>query len=229
LLPLLAAVVVQIGNAGGDSAPSIGPEMISPGVYQIGLVTLDRTNRTVCFPAAVNQRAGLVEYAVVTTGGKVHESIFRTEAQPSHIHMAMLLLGVKAAGTNLVSEDLRMALPGERVGVEVAWRRGRREVRHPLSDFVKLEVAARPERALEWVYNGSFLAAGGFAAQHGGSIISLITDPSALVNNAGPDRADDEIHQVRGKVLPGEDTRVEIILRPIRGFPADPSPVRGRR
>lgn len=218
-----------MGDAGGDSAPSIGPEMVSPGVYQIGLVTLDRTNRTVCFPAAVNQRAGLVEYAVVTTGGKVHESIFRTEAQPSHIHLAMLLLGVEAAGTNLLSEDLRMALPGERVGVEVAWKRGRRQVRRPLSDFVKLDVAARPERAHGWVYNGSFLDAGGFAAQQGGSIVSLITDPSALVNNAGADRADDEIHQVNGSSLPDEDTRVEIILRRVSGLGADPAPVRARR
>lgn len=183
------------------------------GIHRIGLVTLDRTARTARFPAAVNQRAGLIEYAVVTTTGKVHESIFRTEAAPRDIHLAMLLLGVKPANTNFLHDDPRSPLPGDRIGIEVGWQRGRKEVRRPLADFVKIESPARSGGSRGWLYNGSFLVNGDFAAQRGGSIVSLITDASALVNNPWPDRSDDEIHQVRGKALPREDSPVEIILR----------------
>ena len=35
----------------------------------------------------------------------------------------------------------------------------------------------------DWVYNGSRLREDGFAAQFDGSIISLITDPDALVDS----------------------------------------------
>ncbi|HOB97742.1 MAG TPA: YdjY domain-containing protein [Verrucomicrobiota bacterium] len=194
-------------------APEARSGDFGSGIHRIGLVTLDRTARTVRFPAAVNQRAGLIEYAVVTTTGKVHESIFRTEAAPRDIHLAMLLLGVKPANTNVLHDDPHSPLPGERIGIEVGWQRGRKEVRRPLADFVRIESPARSSGSRGWLYNGSFLVNGDFAAQRGGSIVSLITDASALVNNPWPDRGDDEIHQVRGKALPREDSPVEIILR----------------
>ena len=104
-------------------------------------------------------------------------------------------------------------LPGDRIAIEVGWQRGRKEVRRPLAEFVGIESRVRPGPSRNWLYNGSFLVNGEFAAQRGGSIVSLITDASALVNNPWPDRDDDEIHQVRGKALPPEDTPVEIILR----------------
>ena len=125
----------------------------------------------------------------------------------------MLLLGVKPANTNLLPEDSPSPMPGESIWIEVAWKEGRQEVRRPLAEFVKLSTPARSNRSRDWRYNGSFLVDGAFAAQLGGSIIALITDPSALVNNAWPDRADDEIHQVRAKGLPREGTPVEIILQ----------------
>jgi hypothetical protein len=193
--------------------------LVRPGLYEIGLVTLDRTKRLVRFPAAVNQRAGRVEYALVTTQGKVHESVFRTEADPQHIHLAMLLLGVKAASTNQLPEHPTSALPGERVGIEVCWKRGRKEIRRPLADFVRLSAPGRGEAWREWVYNGSFVVDGALAAQRGGSIIALITDPTALVNNPGTSRADDEIHQVKSKALPPEDTPVELVFKVAPGVP----------
>lgn len=189
------------------------PRLAGPGVYVIGLVTLDQSNRTVRFPAAVNQRAGLVEYAVVTTTGKVHESIFRTEAKPRHLHLAMLLLGAQPAHTNLLSESPQSPLPGHLIGVDVAWKHGRKAVRRPLTDFVELPTPIGSDASRDWLYNGSFLVDGTFAAQRGGSIVALITDPAALVNNPRPDRTDDELHRVRTKALPPEDTPVEILFR----------------
>jgi hypothetical protein len=82
-----------------------------------------------------------------------------------------------------------------------------------LAEFVKLPARVRADAAHDWVYNGSFAVAGVLAAQRGGSIIALITDPSALVNNPKPDRADDEIHLVNPQALPREGTPVEIVFK----------------
>src|SRR5687768_133237 len=68
---------------------------LGEGRLQIGSVTVDSKQKTLTFPALVNMTTGLVEYLVVTTGGKVHESLLRTDAEPFHIHTAMLLLGLK--------------------------------------------------------------------------------------------------------------------------------------
>ena len=45
--------------------------------------------RAVAFPANVNQLVGLIEYAIVTESGKVHES-FYPQVKPSDIHAGLL-------------------------------------------------------------------------------------------------------------------------------------------
>jgi hypothetical protein len=64
------------------------------GQLQIGLVTIDPKQKAVSFPASINMTSGVVEYLVVTTEGKVHESLLATRAEPTHIHTAMLLIGM---------------------------------------------------------------------------------------------------------------------------------------
>src|SRR5690606_34621261 len=78
---------------------------ISPGVFQVGSVRLDKVQKSICFPAEVNMTNGLIEYFVVTGTGKLHESVLKTETQPSQIHIAMLLLGAKESETNRSSAN----------------------------------------------------------------------------------------------------------------------------
>ncbi|MEC8973770.1 MAG: YdjY domain-containing protein, partial [Verrucomicrobiota bacterium] len=71
---------------------------IRPGIYRVGDVTVDGKLGVVAFPAKVNQLVGLIEYALVTETGKVHESFLSTRVRPSDIHAALLLLGAKPPG-----------------------------------------------------------------------------------------------------------------------------------
>jgi len=64
-----------------------------------------------------------------------------------------------------------------------------------------------------WLYNGSEFDRWGFAAQREGSLVALIRDPAALVNNPGPDRDNDQIHFPNAAVLPAKGTLVRVILR----------------
>ena len=68
---------------------------VGENLYRIGAVTVDAKLRAVAFPAKVNQLVGLIEYAIVTETGKVHESFLSTKVKPSDIHAGVLLLGVK--------------------------------------------------------------------------------------------------------------------------------------
>src|SRR5882762_647956 len=76
---------------------------IGPGLFQLGAVRFDKNRQTVSFPALVNMREGNLEYLIVTTTGKTHESLLRTEAQAFQIHLALLLLGAKGT-TNALPE-----------------------------------------------------------------------------------------------------------------------------
>jgi hypothetical protein len=73
-----------------------------------------------------------------------------------------------------------------------------------------------------WLYNGSTFDAFGFAAQREGSIISVIRDEAALVNNPASDRDNDKVHLPQAKLLPPEGWPVRVVMR-LRAPPSPPA------
>jgi hypothetical protein len=179
------------------------------GLFEIGNVLMNREKRTVTFPALVNMRTGLVEYVIVTSTGKTHESVLKTEAQPIHIHTAMLLLGVKAATTNDTPHffDKSKSVPGDRVNITASWEE---KTSFPVEQFVFNQVAKESMTLTNWIYNGSQTIDGKFLAQQDGSIVSLIADPSALVNNPRADRENDELWVANTNTVPVVGTAVQV-------------------
>lgn len=189
---------------------------LSAGRYQIGDVRFDRTTRAVEFPAAVNLRDGNIEYVIVHANGKTHESLLRTTASPTHVQLAFLLLGAKGAGTTNLPPDPSTMIPGEPVTIEMQWNSGGVTNRVPVEDFVYDRKAEAAMRRGPFVYTGSRIREDGFAAEVDGSIVSLITDADALVNNARPGREDDDNWLVRTNALlslPPVHTPVEVTIR----------------
>src|SRR5687768_2507208 len=97
LLGGLALMILVARIGGAETSTNTPIKDLGEGRLQIGAVTIDSKQKSLTFPALVNMTTGLVEYLVVTTGGKVHESLLRTDSEPFHIHTAMLLLGLKQA------------------------------------------------------------------------------------------------------------------------------------
>ncbi len=186
--------------------------------FRLGRVDFDKARRTVSIPARVRMRRDVVEYALVTEQGKGYESLLTTAARPFDIHVACLLLGI--APTPVTGDfNKPAAVPDTNaVLIEVAWETNGRPVRWPLAELVCL-TSGRPEpdapamKLERWLYNGSVIDKAGFAAQREGSIISLIRDPVALVNNPAVDRDNDDIHFPNPKLLPPEGTAVKVVLR----------------
>lgn len=186
---------------------------VGPGVFELGKVRLNKKERTVTFPAVVNMREGLIEYLVVTTAGKTHESLLRSEVQPHHIHLAMLLLGARGIGTNAFPDDATRPIPGERLTIEVSWRAGAATNRFRAEQLVKDRRAKALMTRGDWVYNGSRLAEGVFLVEQLGSIVSLIADEDALINNPRPSREDDENWEANPAPLPPLEAPVQVTLR----------------
>jgi len=227
-----------LGSTGALSSMLLKP--VAPGVFELGLVTLNKPQRTVSFPATLNMDQGPVEYFLVAGFGKTHESVFRTEAAPYDIHLAMLLLGVSAGRSNVLparphagsvtnaegvgqsgplANSSKEILPGEKIGLEVSWKSDPKEIRRRAEEFIFNTQTKSVLTNSAWIYNGSRIADGQFFAQLSGSIVSLVTDPDALVNYAGPGHDDDKIWSVNTNSVPPLRTpvRVSITLRePLR-------------
>lgn len=195
--------------------------MVSPGVFQIGGVRLDKTDRSVSFPAVLNMNNGPLEYFLVTAYGKKHESLLRTEVPPMQVHVAMLLLDVVNTGTNRLNaapptqlkNPSSAAIPGDRLAIEVSWRQDGKDVRVPAESLLYNQElkSAMPDGA--WVYNGSAVWDGKFLAQREGSMVSLVTDPVALVNNSGAGRDNDRIWAPNTNSLPALNSPVRVTFR----------------
>lgn len=186
---------------------------LGAGRYQVGEVRFDRGRRTIEFPAAVNLRDGNIEYVVVHANGKTHESLLRTTVSPLHVQLSFLLLGAKGAGTTSLPPDPSTKIPGEPVTIEMQWNNGGVTNRMPVEDFVHDRKSGGTLRRGAFVYTGSRIREDGFAAEFDGSIVSLITDADALVNNVRPGREDDDNWLVRTNGLPPLHTPVEVTIR----------------
>jgi len=193
-------------------------EKTGDGKLRIGAVELDKRNRCIHFPAMVNMTSGTIEYALVASTGKSHEAMFTTDASPRDIHLAMLLLGIQPAKF-AQGPDKGLLVPATAaVDVTVGWETNGPPRSLPLASLTKVaDVSAdKPAGAMKdglpWLYNGSRFNEAGFGAVLEGSIISLIADEMALVNNSRIDRENDEIHIPNTELLPAKGAPVTITL-----------------
>ena len=188
-------------------------ERDGPGRFRIGEVIVDSERRVVTFPATVNMDAGNIEYAVVTETGKVHEALLKTAAKPEQIHLACLLLGMSPEkggdGSRPTATDLK---------VTVTWETNGPLAEHDLSQFVVISEDGMPSESSRtlpigpWSYTGSVMDFAGFAASREGSVIALISDPSALISNPREGAKRDDHHFPNKALLPAKDTPLRIVL-----------------
>jgi hypothetical protein len=196
---------------------------IHPGVFALGDVRFDKRRHTVSFPARLNLTEGPMEYFLVTTWGKVHESILATETDPFRIHTAMLLLGAKGAGTNSGVENTRGSefvvhpskerIPGDKISLEVTWSVNGKKTQRRAEELIFNRVKKSNPRRGYWVYNGSRVWEDMFIAQADGSVVSLVTDSCALINNTAPGHDDDTIWMANTNKLPPPGVPVEVTIK----------------
>jgi hypothetical protein len=80
----------------------------------------------------------------------------------------------------------------------------------PLEDWVFNLQTKHTMSSGPFTYNGSLVEDGVFLADTELSLVAVITDPTALVNNTRPGYDNEDIWQVREEVVPALDTPVEI-------------------
>ena len=189
---------------------------------RLGKVQLDAAKHRVSFPAVFNMTEGSLEYVLVGVQGKTHESLLRTEVDPTQLHTAMLLLGVKAGERHpgiappsaITADYLRTApaLKGDPVTIYLKWTADGKETTCRAEELIFNSQTKATAPVGDWTYNGSMFEENKFLAQEEKSFIALVTDPTALANNPRPGHDDDQIWSVAKDKVPAKDTPVEVIL-----------------
>jgi hypothetical protein len=211
-----------------QESPEPAMKEISPGVFQIGKLRLDKNKRTVSFPARVNQNRDLIEYVLVTPDGATHESLLTAEIQPNDLHFAMLLLGAKGAGILMPQADhappgqidaeyLKTAprMKGDNLTITAAWKDGDgKERTAQVEEWLMHTETKAPVAKGPWIYTGSMYGAdGGFLAQQQSIFICVVTNPAALINNPRSGNDNDRIWAVNPESTPPVDTPLELTFK----------------
>jgi len=203
-----------------NAPPKPAVKEISPGIFEVGLVRLDKEAKKISFPAVVNMREGIAEYWLVNTGGKVHESVLRTDVMPHQIHVAMLLIGAKGRPNLTAKERIEdKSTYGDTIALWVEWTDEKgTKVKKRAEEWVT-DISTKSSMSKgDWIYNGSWIFNGTFVAQRELSIVANIHDHDALINNPRPKREDDDNWTIETKAVPPKDTPVTVIIELIKPY-----------
>lgn len=159
-----------------DAAQAVNPATLP-------FVRINREKHWIDFDAKVVLREGQwVELLVCTPGTREYESILSTEARPSHLHLALLILnqapgqplGWKREGGQVVS----IPPSGPTVEVFIRYLQNGQTVEVPAGQWVMDQKANRTLEGATWLFAGSkFMAVEGrpvYLADVNGSCISLV-------------------------------------------------------
>lgn len=212
ILPLLTSLILY-----ADPPPEFASEnveqLVKPigkGCFQIGSIWIDKPNRQVHFPAKVNLNNVLIEYAIVGKTGKLHESLLSTEVSLTHLHLAMLLLDTKNLRPKSAENRL---LAGQPIDIFIRWKTDENEHEERLEDWIVIEKDKQSIAQGMWIYNGSRIDKGRFTALNHESIVAIILDMDALVNNPRTGNENDDIWYPNEAVIPPIGTPVTVIFQ----------------
>jgi hypothetical protein len=195
-----------------SSLPEI--KKLDDGRYAFGDVLLDREARTLELPGISNQVNGLVEYGLVHEGGKIHESLFRTNVRPQIIHAAFLLLKQKPIDgffENLWSENpQKLRFPKDCIGVEVIWDSNGTQKTDPLENMVINQTNQKGITPKSIIFTGSKVIEGTYMAEISGSILAVYADEDAILNSSDIDSDNDDVWIANENTMPPLESRVRI-------------------
>jgi hypothetical protein len=194
--------------------------------YRIGEVTFDQKTREIRFPAAVNMTEGLLEYAIVHTHGKVHESLLVTTISATHLNLAFSLLryppspelyalpNEKGGLSDKFPEVDKQTKAASRIQVKIEWDDRGKTRSVPFNEWIQHATKGSAMPATLWVYGGSEIYEGKFVAETTGDIMAIFITNSALINYPGVANNDDTVWLPFPKRVPEVGTKVTVIIAP---------------
>lgn len=201
-----------VGRHGGPRGLNETPALkyVSPGVFEIGKCTIIKDENRVEFPASVNMKEGLLEYLLVGNTGKLHESLLRTDIEPYALQVALLLSGLEGSLKHLSAQGENRTPEGDPVEIMVSWSEEGKAKKARIETMVLDGKNAVDQ--IPWVFTGSIIRNGAFAAQVEKSIIAIYHDPVAMIDHRLASGASDERWFANSKAVPPIGTPITVSI-----------------
>ena len=227
-----ATVLITMVGLAGPCALAAAPAGKAPAssgpaakVVRLGAVRLHPARRRVHLDTEVCLREGMLEFLLVGWQTKTHESILHTKAKASHLHAALLMLGLSAGKPARWSGEepgARFLPPaGAHLKIELAWKDKKGKARRAKAGtWLTGREGKQFQPPEEWIFIGSdVMPDGRYWAELDGEIVSVTNFASAVIDV--PFRSSNANEQrelfANTRVIPPVGTKVEMIITALPG------------
>lgn len=185
-------------------------------------VTVDRKAREVVLDTTVVRASYHLEFLLCRSGTKEYESVLATQALPSDLHAALLLLGLRSGIPGGYVGDEYVPPRGATLDIELRWKdKAGNEHTAQAGDWLKLTGQGGEGRKPDgWVFIGSeVLPDGRYLADETGGVIAVANLGSAVIDVPMQSTRTMELREyaVNTDALPPVGTDVRMVLRPRPG------------
>lgn len=233
-VPLLVLLSLCAAGAQDAPPPSAGEKPAAgkaePEIPNLPGIAIDRKNKVVDLEAKVilPLQADWLELLACMPKSREHESALSIVAKPSHVHGALLLIGLTPGSpgrSERVNDELVYHPPkGPGVAVTLLFEKDGKKVEVPASDWVVEQKSRKPLADNVWLFVGSteYPVDGKsvYVADVEGNIISLVNFGNEVLardtkNRGGQGGGGGDTWGANSKIIPPAGTKVTIRLRPV--------------
>lgn len=194
-------------------------------------VRVDREAGVVEFDAkVVLDDAEWLELIVCTTGGREYEAIAATDARPSHIHLALMTVGLEpgnpSAWQRNDKDDLVQIKPtGPQVAVTIHWEQDGKKHETSANRWIKDAKSGEAMPGEAWLFTGSQLVEHNgeriYMADANGTVISLVNFGDDLMSRDTDltNQTDEGQWVANGEAIPPAGTAITVRLTPVKPKP----------
>jgi hypothetical protein len=178
----LLALFVVASCASAQNGPATQP---AAGAGKLPHVQVDVKSRQIRVEAEYLPVDAPLEFFCVLSGTSEHEAVLRSPAKPSHIHLALLMLGLQPGEPVKYSEALKRSLPphGPPLQISVEWEKDGKTVSYPAYRLMRDIHTKKEMRPMTWIFAGSrVMEDGSYAADTTGYLVSVVNFDLTLID-----------------------------------------------
>jgi hypothetical protein len=172
--------------------------------------------RVECEALAVNAP---LEFFVCSAGTAEHEAVLRSQAKPSHIHTALLAIGLKPGQPLTFLEATKKWMPpqGPPLHITVEYEKDGKTVSYPAYRWLRDVKTKKEPRAFTWIFCGSRITPNGtYGADDTGYMVTVVNFDYAMIDIPElASSANDTLEWERNdKLMPPKGTKVWMVIEP---------------
>jgi hypothetical protein len=169
---------------------------------------------------AINAEEKL-EFLVCATGTKEYESVLRSRARPSHLHLALLMLGLEAGEPVRFNEAENRWIPprGPALKLSCEFQRDGKSHTLPACQLMRSTKDKTPMPDVNWVFTGAAtLANGEYAADVTGYLITVVNFEHTVIDIPEVRSNKNEMleWEINPDVIPKRNSKVWLIIEPVK-------------